>query len=247
MVTLDGDVQTKGATIDYLETNSTTVTFNNALVTGQKVSFIWANTVGTTGVNSGTANQMAYYAASGGTVSGTAAVTLSGSNLSLNSNKIVSLANGTAATDAAAFGQVPVLSVWTSWTPTFTNFGTVTSISAWYRRVGDTIEVRGTAVAGSTAGSIAKMSLPSTYTIDTGKVGTNASFGYFIGGGGVSIWWSGNYATVPFYDGSDNTVVFFAKSNSGTSLTKQNANNFAVTSEIMHWYFSFPATGLGVS
>jgi hypothetical protein len=81
MVTLDGDVQTKGATVDYLETNSTTVTFNNALVSGQKVSFIWANTVGTTGVNAGTANQLAYYAASGGTVSGTPSISINGAEI----------------------------------------------------------------------------------------------------------------------------------------------------------------------
>lgn len=133
---------------------------------------------------------------------------------------------------------------WTSWTPTFTNFGTVTGISAWWRRVGDTIEVRGTAVAGTTTGSVGKMSLPNSYTIDTSKAGSQAVFGYFIGGSSGGVWWSGNFATVPFYDGADNTVVFFAKSNSGVSLVKQNTNNFAVASEIMVWQFAFPATGL---
>jgi hypothetical protein len=99
LVTLDGDVQTKGASVDYLETNSTTVTFNNALVAGQKVSFIWANTNGTSGVNSGTAGQAAYYSASGGVVSGTNAVTV-GSN---GPNGIIT---GTNTNDSAAAGKV---------------------------------------------------------------------------------------------------------------------------------------------
>lgn len=72
VVTLDGDVQTIGATIDYQETNSTTVTFNNALVSGEKVSFIFQTATSSGGtVNSGTAGQIAYYPATGPTVSGT--------------------------------------------------------------------------------------------------------------------------------------------------------------------------------
>ena len=80
IVTLDGDIQTLGASVDYLETNSTTVTFNNALVTGQKVSFIFQTATSSGGtVNSGTSGQLAYYSATGSTVSGTPNVTVSGS------------------------------------------------------------------------------------------------------------------------------------------------------------------------
>jgi len=77
VVTLDGDVQTIGATIDYQETNSTTITFNNALVTGQKVSLIFQTATSAGGtVNSGTTGQIAYYPATGPTVSGTSDPTL---------------------------------------------------------------------------------------------------------------------------------------------------------------------------
>jgi len=158
----------------------------------------------------------------------------------------VTVPNGSGNTDAAAYGQVPTLTAWVSWTPTFTNLGTVGTISAWWRRVGDTIEVRGTAVAGSTAGATAKMTLPNSYTIDTAKCAANAVFGWFLGGGGGNPWWSTNFVAVPFYDGSDNTALFFAKSNSGGSLTKQNGNNFASANELFSFGFAFPATGLGV-
>jgi hypothetical protein len=112
---LDGDVQTKGATIDYLETNSLTVTFNNALVTGQKVSFIWSQTAGTAGVNAGTVDQLAYYAASGGIVSGSPVLTASSGVLtstadSLSNRHVLTDADGQkffiATNDSPTAGQV---------------------------------------------------------------------------------------------------------------------------------------------
>lgn len=76
VVTLDGDVQTLGATVDYQETNSTTVTFVNSLVSGEKVSFIFQTATSSGGtVNSGTSGQAAYYPATGPTLSGTSTPT----------------------------------------------------------------------------------------------------------------------------------------------------------------------------
>jgi len=127
IVTLDGDVQTVGATIDYLETNSTTVTFNNALVVGEKVSFIFQTPTTSGGtVNTGTSGQIAVY-------NGTNSVT-SGVTASMNNTKITGLANGTASTDAAAFGQIKVLQTitatsTTSFSTTSTSYVT-TNLSA---------------------------------------------------------------------------------------------------------------------
>lgn len=42
LVSVDGVLQTIGATVDYVETDTNTVTFNNALVAGQKVAFVWS-------------------------------------------------------------------------------------------------------------------------------------------------------------------------------------------------------------
>ena len=95
-VYLDGDLQTKGVGIDYLETSSSIVTFNNALVTGQKVTFTFSQSVAPAGtVSSGTANQIAYYPSTGGTVSGSS-VTSVGVNGLL-------LPDGTATTPSVAF------------------------------------------------------------------------------------------------------------------------------------------------
>lgn len=167
--------------------------------------------------------------------------------MSMSNNYITNISSGVNVQDAAAYSQVPTITAWTSWTPTFTSFGTVGTINFFWRRVGDTIEVRGTAVAGTTAGATAKVSLPNGYTIDTTKVGSQTSFGgYFLGGSTSTPFWSANWAAVAFYDGSDATAVFFAKTNSGASLTKENATNICQANEIFQLTFSFPATGLGV-
>jgi len=100
IVTVDGDVQTLGSTIDYQETNTSTVTFNNALVTGQKVSFLFQTPTSSGGtVNTGTANQVAYYPTSTTQVSPTSAFVV-GSN---GPNGIVT---GTNTNDNAAAGVV---------------------------------------------------------------------------------------------------------------------------------------------
>ena len=110
----DGDVQTLGATNDYLETNSTTVTFNNALVVGEKVGFIFQTPTSSGGtINTGTAGQNAVY-------NGTNTIT-SGATMSMNGTKITNLANGTAATDAAAFGQIKLIQTVTFKTDTVTS------------------------------------------------------------------------------------------------------------------------------
>jgi hypothetical protein len=86
----------------------------------------WATPSGSGTVNSGTATHLSYYAtstnavsdASGATVSGTytlsggaGALTMSASTIAMGTNKITGLGNGTAAQDAAAFGQIKVLQV----------------------------------------------------------------------------------------------------------------------------------------
>ena len=71
-VYLDGDLQTVGAGNDYVETNSTTVTFNFTLTASQTVTFLFSQTVAATGtVTSATAGQLAYYPSTGSTVAGT--------------------------------------------------------------------------------------------------------------------------------------------------------------------------------
>lgn len=97
---VDGDLMTVGASADYLETSSSIVTSNNALVAGQRVAFIFSQSVAPAGtVSSGTVNQIAYYSATGSTIAGSSAVTVGSSG----SNGII---QGTNTNDNAATGKV---------------------------------------------------------------------------------------------------------------------------------------------
>ena len=70
-VYVDGDLQTVGVSNDYQETNTTTVTFNFALTSGQTVAFLFSQTVAATGtVTSATSSQIAYYPSTGSTIAG---------------------------------------------------------------------------------------------------------------------------------------------------------------------------------
>jgi len=66
-------------------------------------------------------------------------------------------------------GMTTVVTDWTSYTPTFTGFGTVSLVSAHYKIVGDTLKVKGFFKAGTAAAASPTISLPSGYTINSAK------------------------------------------------------------------------------
>lgn len=86
----------------------------------------------------------------------------------------------------AIFGQV---TPWVSYTPTFTGFGTVSGVSIWSRRVGDTLHVRGRFTGGTSTATEARVTLgfngvdggissdatkvPSLQFAGTGAIGAN--------------------------------------------------------------------------
>ena len=77
-----------------------------------------------------------------------------------------------------AFNAIGLATSWQSYTPTFTGFGTPTSISIWSRRVGDSLEVMGYFTTGANTGVTAKMSLgyggvDSNVTSDSTKIGAS--------------------------------------------------------------------------
>jgi len=99
-VFLDGDLQTVGATVDYVETNGTTVTFNNALIVGQKVTFRFSQVVAATGtVTTGTANSLAAYNSAGSTIASINA------NTSVGGFKLTNLGTPSATGDALKWGD----------------------------------------------------------------------------------------------------------------------------------------------
>lgn len=71
----------------------------------------------------------------------------------------------------AAINQtVKADSDWESYTPTFTGFGTATSVSFFYRKIGDSIQIKGNFAAGTTTGTEARISFPTGLTTDSAKM-----------------------------------------------------------------------------
>jgi hypothetical protein len=99
---------------------------------------------------------------------------------------------GTVYIDDAFVGAVDlkvdtnIISDWVQYTPTFTSWGTVSQVSVYSRRVGDSLEVIGKFQAGTTAASTAFMSLGfnginGNITIDSNKLN-----GFYVVGSGAS-------------------------------------------------------------
>lgn len=170
----------------------------------------WAVSPGSGTVNSGTSTHLAYYAtstsavsdASGSTVSGTytfsgaltssGGLTMSGATIAMGSNKITGLANGSASTDAAAFGQIPVFKVPTvqRFTSSSGTYTTPTSPSPLYLR----FKMVGGGGGGGGSGTAAA---------GNGSNGTASTFGATASaGGGV-----GGVAISGGSSGGTNTAV----------------------------------------
>lgn len=62
-------------------------------------------------------------------------------------------------------------------TPTFTNYGTVTSIGFTWQRIGNEMHVLGNAVSGTTAGALGSITLPGSMNIDTAAINFNNATG----------------------------------------------------------------------
>jgi hypothetical protein len=119
---------------------------------------------------------------------------------------------------------------WTAYIPTFTGLGSVSAISAFWRRVGDTIEVRGAGTVGTPTATAASVSLPSV-SIDTAKIST-ATNGQMVGEAmaaqtAATAIYGSNTAFVAFFDGADTSNIYFASASGATSgtLTKMNGNS----------------------
>lgn len=128
---------------------------------------------------------------------------------------------------------------WQAYTPTFTGFGTVTSISAYYRKNGNNVEIKCKATAGTPTATEARISLPaglvtSSIISTLEKVGsldraTGFAAGYF-------------YPTV-LVEPSLTYVTFGAQGSGTAALVKRNGNEILTTSEPFSLIASIPIQG----
>jgi hypothetical protein len=150
--------------------------------------------------------------------------------LPMSARKITGLANGSVSTDAAAFGQIPTITNWAAYTPTIAGFGTVSSVSFRWKQIGDTTYVSGLFQSGTTAGTVASITLPNSFSIVYGASGMSGNQDL------IGMWMSskteltfgqsdaGGLTT----DGSTTDKIFFARSGSTTAnFPKENGSSIS--------------------
>lgn len=136
---------------------------------------------------------------------------------------------------------------WVSYTPTTTGWGTPTSVSVYYRRVGDSIQVNANLKLGTTTATDATLSLPTGLLIDTSKISTNtvgSNVGTFVVAprGGGSLTYLGNYAGIVLFDGSATDKIYFGKETGTTVISKLQGNDYS-SGQTITFSFIVPIQG----
>lgn len=152
---------------------------------------------------------------------------------------------------ATNVSSTTVTSEWTRSTSiTTTGFGTPTSIEVYTRRVGDTLEMRGKYIAGTTTAASASFDIPSGLTIDTSKISTATNVGYIgdsinsTSGGSVSVS-STDKTPFLFFDGSDTNSIFFGYQAGGADLDKVNGNTLWASGDLIAFKMAVPIANWG--
>lgn len=128
---------------------------------------------------------------------------------------------------------------------TLNAFGTISNKKFFWRRVGDSMQIRGTFQSGTVTASTASFQLSSAYTIDSTKFGTVAN----VQKVGFSEWlttasatlispYSNAYIHDIFYDGSTTDRLFFGQTINNANFRKCQGNEITTTGA----YVGFEAT-----
>lgn len=133
-------------------------------------------------------------------------------------------------------------SIWTSYTPSFTGFGTATSISGYSRRVGDGLQVKVSFVSGTATATQARISLgyggvDSNVTVDTAKINNGAFIGMMdtSGFGATTFFWSVLSPT-----SSVSYINMGVQSSTVSGLTAANASAMTGNGQTVSLYFDVP-------
>lgn len=119
------------------------------------------------------------------------------------------------------FFEIPLMSEWESYTPTFTAFGTVSNQEFWWRRVGDSVEIKGRFTSGTPSASEARISFPSGLTSDSTKIDTD---GEVVGLCAINGTSSNPGAFNTFVEQSVSYITIVYRDSGTDGLTKRNAN-----------------------
>lgn len=134
--------------------------------------------------------------------------------IAMGTNKITGLGNGSAAQDAAAFGQVPIFTNWTVFTPTGA-WTTNTTYTGYRRRVGSVMECFiHIALAGAPTAAALTITVPASLSINTGIPSANQYVTQYGEGGGSQ---AGAYKFFITYDTSTTVQVLYQSATTGAA------------------------------
>jgi len=111
---------------------------------------------------------------------------------------------------------------WVSYTPTFNGFGTTTGVEMWWRRAGDSIQIRGRWTNGTPTAAEARVGLPAGLTTDSAKLVTIQKVGDFTQGTSYAAAHDQQMLGEP----GVTYLTFGLESATQAGLTKQNGNFF---------------------
>jgi len=145
----------------------------------------------------------------------------------------------------ASGGGATTSTEWAAFTPTTTGFGTPTSVSFFWRRVGDTMHVKGHMVTGTITAATGSILLPDSKTIDTAKVelaSTSGAVGPVVG----NFYQTAASASGPMVlMTTDSTTLVYTGNFYGVANFRQNPNFNTVgySTTGLHINFSVPISG----
>lgn len=136
--------------------------------------------------------------------------------------------------------KIGVVTDWVVYTPTFTGFGTPSSVQILSRRVGQSLQIRGRFTAGTSTGVEARMTLGFN-GVDGGLTSTAATTITVAGCGTISFPFAGSFQ--PLIEPST-AYITFGLLNAGTSgLAKATGNGFTGSGTIVSVQCDIPITG----
>jgi hypothetical protein len=127
-------------------------------------------------------------------------------------------------------------SVWVSYTPTFTGFTGPTSEGFFWKRCGDSIDIKGTFTVGTANATVWSVSIVSGLTIDASKntsTTNSASHGnlYSLGSSATVVFATSARGPFPIFSDTavSNTLLYAGNSDLGARFNKDNASTIAIT------------------
>jgi hypothetical protein len=138
-------------------------------------------------------------------------------------------------------------SIWLSYTPTFTGFGTVSNTAFYWKRSGDSLLINGSFTTGTVTSADASLTLPSGLTIGSTIPTTTTSiegqYEVLANGAAANIFSTSAAGAVVTRTGTSTSILYFAKQTASNIFAASNGNAITSTGDAV----AFRVFGLSIS